>query len=416
MSKLFYSDSGRTVRFLNEELSCRRHAQKRFTLPSNISSGGTLYIYCQSHPGCRLPLNICVNGNSFTFEPGDIGFMHWFSLPLKAENLCVGANIIELWSEDIAMDGWILGIDGTVKNKNSKLSLDRGKNWQNDFMTIHHCLRGEYIIRLRLNDLNLNDPAPPEIIWPDPDSLIFKELIKAIPGEIQKIKDQWEKALALSSWTTTQWDYRNSNQGVEYAPWDPLTILSWGKNAYGQEKKDPVTMCVHYGIVFASAAMALGIPARLICCTDEFNSNAGHFVSEVWIGKWRKWCQVDANSDLTYVNNGIPMSVGELYEKGTFLKKLAVKGTGFAHHSEYMRRFVEESLLTGKSFKFWAVWLRNDFCENPKVRLPSHGVGCYAETEWVWAKPAKGELHGMFPYHLEQNLLKKEPPEKWRNI
>jgi hypothetical protein len=410
MSKLYYSDSGRTVRFLNEELSSQRHARKRFVLPNRSSCKGALYIYCCCRSGCDYSLKVNVNGHGFVIEPDGIGFMHWVSLPLEAAHLGLGNNIVELWSDNIAMDGWMLGVDGCVPNLCSELSLDGGGSWRNKFMGIHHCLQGEYVIRLRFEDETLCDSAPPEMIWPDVNSSVFKALTGLIPLAIQNIEDQWEKMRMLASWVSGQFPYRNLDQGVEYAPWDPLTILSWGKHERGQTEKVPVTMCVHYGVFFCAAAMALGVPARNVCCTNDLNGSTGHFISEVWIEKWRKWCQVDANCDLIYVKDNIPLSVAELFKEGLALKELAVEGESFVQQPEYVHRFVDECLLTGRSFRFWAVWLHNDYCEHPKYRPPSHGVGAYAETDWIWAQSAEGAPPGMFPYSMDQDMLQKMPP------
>ena len=278
-------------------------------LPERVSSGGVLYVYAHQRPDCRTPLRVAVNGRSFEVEPDGPAYFHWVTIPLEADDLRGGPNTIELWADNAAMDGWVLGLEGNVHAADSALSIDGGRSWRNECMGVWHDRRGEYVVRLRLADDSLRDPPGPDPIWEDPDCPLLEEIRNVIPRRIRSVGDPWERARALCSWVSQQWVYRNNAGGIEYAPWDPLTILSWGKSARGQELNNPVVMCVHYGVVFAVAALALGIPARNVCTNDSMSGENGHFVSEVWIEEWRKWCQVDANCDLIYVRDGVPFLV-----------------------------------------------------------------------------------------------------------
>jgi len=397
------------VHLVNEELSFRRQALKIFSLPAKTACEGTLYIYACNHPGCKIPLQVKLNNHLYKIKPDRVKFLHWFSLPVNSVHLKSGENSVEIWSENTAWDGWTLGIDGTVENRSSRLSFDGGKTWTDKHMSVYHCLSGEYIVRLRLDDPGYADPGMPRFVGEQPTCPLFEELHRIIPSRIKKITDPWEKALELSSWVSEQWDYVNNFNGIEYAPWDPLTILSWGKNKYGHSRENPIVMCVHYAIVYCSAAMALGIPARNLCVTDELDDGAGHFTCEVWIDKWQKWCQVDANCDLAYLEKEIPLSVAEIWPKRDKLASLARKGSGFIKQSVGVRDYALKHFITGTSFKYWAVWPRNDYYAHPECSPPAHGVADYAETDWLWAKPGKETDLGMFPYRIEADLLKAAP-------
>jgi len=415
VSRLFYSESGRIVRFLNEELSSRRRARKVLHLPQDVRSGGTLYVYAHPHKGCARPLKLTFNGHPFEIAPDGLQGFHWLALPLKREHVRPGPNTVELWCEGVAMDGWVLGLESNVRAADSALSLDGGATWQNERMGVLSCLRGEYVLRLRLDDGALEDPPPPAPVWEAPNYPLLLELRACVPPKVQSVSDTWQKARALSSWVSSQGRYRNTSNGIEYAPWDPFTILSWGKRQRGQEMSAPVVMCVHYGIVFVSAALSLGIPARNVCSTNAINGILGHFVSEVWVEKWQKWCQVDADCDIVYVMDGVPLCVSELHQAGARLPTLAQKGPGFRRQPAFVRELADQHFVTGDSFALWAIWPRNDYLSHPELTPTMHGAGSYHETEWLWARTASAATLGMFPYCLPPEQLQAPPPQQWRD-
>lgn len=421
MSPLFFNDAGRTLRFLNESLSTRRHARKLFRLPRAAVAGGTLYLYVHSHPGHRAPLRVSVNGRRHTLPPTARHFPYWGAVPIKRGVLKAGLNTIELWSDNTALDGWTLGLESNPHARSSASSLDGGRTWRNDRMGLHLNVRGEYVIRLRLADPALSDPPPPAFVWEDPRHPAFADLRAIIPASVRREPDPWQRARRLSTWACGQWTYRNSAAGTEYAPWDPLTIRAWGRTEYAQESVNPIVMCVHFGVFYSLAALAVGIPARMLCCTNALGGMHGHFISEVWMERWQKWCQVDANCDLIYVKNGVPLSVAELYPARRELPRLAVRGPGFARQIPPVIAYAERYFMNGHSFAVWAVWPRNDFFSRPELTPTVHGASAYGEPAWIWAQtPERGRPgllgdFGMFPYHAPPGRLQAAPTGAWRH-
>jgi len=414
MSKLIYTETGRTIYIANEELSSRIHVRKLLQLPGEAKLGGTLYIYAAPHPGCELPLEVAVNGRRSTIGAGHSRYLHWHKLPLDATALRIGENVIELWCEALAMDGWTLGLEGGHTSPGSSLSIDGGQTWQSDHMGLYHRMSGEYVVRLRLNDPSLCDEGPPERSWEDRNCVMSEELRRLIPQEVQETDDAWERSRSLASWVAQQWTYRNTSTGIDYAPWDALTILSWGKQSHGHAMPRPVVMCVHYGVVFTSAALAIGIPSRNICSTSDLNRGCGHFISEVWIEKWDKWCAIDPTADLVYVKDGVPLSSAELYPNRDQLHALAVRGTGFEQLTVDPRIGLDEAVQRPETYTYWSVWPRNDYLSHPELTPPSHGATAYVESDWLWHQPDDGYDLGMFPHVLDLDRLQEPPPDEWR--
>ncbi|MBI3986666.1 MAG: hypothetical protein HY343_07095, partial [Lentisphaerae bacterium] len=257
MSKLFYTETGRTIHCANEELTGRRHARKVLKLPAEVASDARLYFLAASRPDCTMPLRVTVNGHPFEVAPDGKTWVHWYILKLRREMLKPGDNTIDFWCDAWAQDSWMLGLESGHPKPRSFLSFDGGKTWQNRHMGVLIRMPGEYVVRLRLDDPKRRDPAPPAFIWEDRNCEYFDKIRELIPAGIKAIADPWEKTRALVSWTIVQWRYRNVlTGGVDYAPWDLPTIISWGSKSFGHWHKDPVVMCVHYAIVTTTAALA----------------------------------------------------------------------------------------------------------------------------------------------------------------
>ena len=89
--------------------------------------------------------------------------------------------------------------------------------------------------------------------------------------------------------------------------------------------------------------------------TEAVNSFNGHFVAEVWFDHLR-WIVVDPNTDALFIENGIPMSMGEIQAVGKDLKTHIEYGQGtefqrtFPHIVEFMENLEKEFVFsTGAS-------------------------------------------------------------------
>ena len=421
MSKLFYSETGRVMHLVCEELSKRRHVRKVLRLPARVTTGGTLYLLGKARPGCVLPLRVRVNGRDFAVPPCEPPsyYWNWYALPLAADELRGGENVVELWSDNAAMDGWMLAISGSVENPASALSLDGGQHWQNERMSVQHCVRGEYIVRLRLDDPALADPAPPAMRWETPDHPQLAELRALVPEDIRAITAPWTRARALCSWVSRQftcsWGDQLPYEHAEYCPWDALTILSWRQANYGEFQSNPIAFCVHYGFTLASFALALGMPARCVCCTGSLlEHKGGHFVSEVWLEEWHKWCCLDPIFDIAFVSGDIPWSYQEIATSTqAALLPYIDRGPGYAWHQAARHNNYEHHAISD-TFALRAIWPRTDFFSHPELTPPSHGASYYAETDWLWIGDGQHDELGMFPCRISPSVVNAPPPTEWR--
>jgi transglutaminase superfamily protein len=398
MSTLYHTETGLVLPGLGEELTTRRRARKEMVLPAT-SGPGRLFVMAQSYSGNGRPLRISVNGYELEpVDPAGTGYL-WYEAVVPANALIVGANRFEFWADADAMDAWSLGIEYGHQSSTSYLSTDAGTSWDSERIGHLYVGTGEYVVRLRLEEGR--DPDPPIFVAGLPDDARAVELRRLLPPDVTASGDTLARLRALATWTSTGWKYRKD--GVQYAPWDPLTILSWGKAGSGHDGREPIVFCVHYAVTFVAACVAMGIAARPAVFTEEVNGLNGHFAAEVWLEDAGRWILVDPNEDALFFDGDQPMTVEEVRAAGSDLKRHVQWGRGHAYQSRSpaMRRWIRDAMLTGACFRHRAVWPRSDFLARPERTPPSHGHTVYSELDLVWEASDLDDGLAMFRYFAE---------------
>ncbi len=406
MSGLYYTETGFVLPTLGEELTTRRRARKEMALPAT-DGPGRLFVLARSYAGNGRPLRITVNGRELEpIRPAGANYL-WYEVVVPANALLVGSNRFEFWAEADAMDAWSLGIEYGHYPSASHLSTDGGVTWNSDRIGHLHVGAGEYLVRLRLEEGR--DPDPPTFIAGLPDDPGAVQLRRLLPPDVVASGDTLTRVRALATWTSTGWRYRD--KGVQYAPWDPLTIVSWGKAGSGHDGREPFLVCVHYAVTFVAACVAIGIPARPAVLTEEVNGHNGHFVAEVWLEDVSRWIVVDPNLDALFFDGGRPMSVEEVRGAGSDLQRHVRWGPGHAYQNcvPTMRRWIRDVLLPGACFRHRAVWPRSDFLTRPELAPPSHGHTAYSELDLVWEAADLDHGFAMFRYFAEPAWFLAQP-------
>jgi transglutaminase-like putative cysteine protease len=407
MSQLYLTEAGFVVPTLGEELSRRRRARKVLDLPPT-EAPGRLFILADSHPGSSRPMRVAVNGTELAPLPSASAGYRWYEIAVPDRLLRVGGNTFELWTDAEAMDAWALAVEHGRPSGGSAVSLDAGATWSGDRIGHLNTGPGEYVVRLRLAEGS--DPEPPPFTAGsahDDGSDALRALLPAVvlaPGETLA------RVRALATWTATAWRYRNDLEATQYAPWDPLTCLSWGKTELGHYGQPPVVMCVHYAVTFVAACVALGIPARAAVLVDHASGKSGHFVAEVWLANAGRWVMVDPNLDAMFFDGERPMTIDEIRASGDLPGRVRWgAGTAFQLERPAMRTWVRDTYLTGICFRHRAVWPRSDFLARPDETPPGHGCTAYSEADLVWMAPDVERGFAMFRYFAESAWF-AEPP------
>lgn len=408
MSRLYYTEEGRVLPSLCEELTTHRRARKVFRLPST-SAPGRLFVLARAHAGCTSPLRMAVNGSEMeAILPVTPGRYRWHEVAIDRANLVQGDNAFELWTDSTAMDAWSLAIEPGHGEPNSFLSDDGGHSWRNIRMAYLNAVRGEYVVRIRLDEGE--DPVPPAVVWEDPDDPRVAALLDVLPSDVQDGGEILGRVRALSSFLASSWEHTNSQRAAQYAPWDAATILAWGAERAGHNGKRPIVMCVHYAAAFVSCAQAVGIPARCAVLTAP-NGRDGHFVAEVWLEAHGKWAVVDPNADALFVSDDVPMSMGEIQAAGTNLREKIQWGSGTEYQRTFphMVTFIQDNMERGVCFAHRSVWYRSDLLSRPEFSPPGHGSLTYCETGLIWEERDRDRGFGMFPFFGDRAYFDSPP-------
>lgn len=412
MSKLYTNETGRVIPTLCEEVTRFRRVKTSLKLPAELSDG-VLYLLGRPYRSEKHPLHIHINGrNLSTIDSGDVAWYKWYSVSVPQKLMRAGANTVELWSGTTAMDGWSIAIEPGHSRHKSQLSDDGGLHWRTNRMGYLNAVRGEYVLRLRLD--TGRDPRPPAMIWEDMGNPRVEALRGALPARVKRPGTQMERVRALSTWFALQWEHTGSGRATQYAPWDTETILSWGRAKLGHNNQRPIVMCVHYAVAFVSACQALGLSARCAVLMNEANGTGGHFVAEVWFPEYRKWVMVDPNCDAIFFKDDTPLSLIEIRQLGNDLTPYVSWGKGavFQRTFPHMAEFIRDNLLKGLCFTHRSVWLRTDFLSHPECTPPGHGSVSYCETDLVWESDDLTAGFGMFRYFAPQSYFDRPPPDR----
>jgi transglutaminase superfamily protein len=398
MTKLYWTESGRVVPTLCEELTTYRRARKIMDLPPTRLPA-QVFILARAYPNTGSVLRVTVNGHGLPpIGAAEPPIYRWYSLDVPSELLVNGSNIFELWTEASAMNAWSLALENGHRDPRSFVSLDQGHTWRQEGLGYLGVSRGEYVVRIRLAEGQDEPPEP--VAVEEPGHFRLASLGQLIPPAVSSAPTALERVRALTAWVATSWEYRHSGDASLYAPWDPETIIAWGQSKRGHDGRLPIVMCVHYGVTMLAACQAVGLEARLAVFIDAIDGVAGHFLTEVWLPELNKWVLVDPNLDVIFSRDQTPLSVAELRQVGPDLAPFIVAGPGYEYQSQRlaMVEWIRDIYMPARWLAHRAVWSRADLLSRPELSPPGHGSTAYCETELIWEAKDLAQGFGMFPY------------------
>lgn len=399
MSKLYYTESGHSMPNLAEELTTFRRARKVLALPQT-SLPAMLYFVARAHEESKRPLRVSVNGTQLPPAVPQGAWHTWYEIPLDPAILRGGDNSFEFWTDSTAMNSWALALEAGYSEPNSFVSDDSGRSWRNHHMAYLNVVRAEYLVRVRLAEGE--DPAPPSMVFNDPDDPRLDSLRAIMPSRaLDERLPALDRLRAIGTWLASSWEHTPAGPelGVVNTPWDPETVLAWAPRQCGHNGLRPTANCIFYGVAFANAAQAIGVPARCAIFAGKPGRADGHFTAEYWSEEHRKWAMVDPNFDDFFIRDGVPLSVRELQELGPDLEGVTVRGPGAESQRTNPRvhRWFDSHERRARSLEFRMVWHRADQLTRPEFSPPAHGAGgAYTETGIVWEERDK-DTWGMFP-------------------
>ncbi len=126
----------------------------------------------------------------------------------------------------------------------------------------------------------------------------------SIDSVVEGAKDDLDKLVRLTRWTSQQWEHDSSHMASKS---DPLTILREAK-AGGR------FICQNYAVALAGVARVYGFHSRLLGLLpkDVETRSEAHSVVEVWLPEFEKWVIADAQYGIVPDVLGVPLNALEL--------------------------------------------------------------------------------------------------------
>ena len=117
-------------------------------------------------------------------------------------------------------------------------------------------------------------------------------------------RTQFEQIIQLRDWVSSQWPL---GAPTPYPPWNAMTVLDWIREGRTGGH------CGQYSQVFLQSLASLGFTARYVEVGQRDNPYA-HFVTEVWSNDFDKWVVMDADYNMYFERDGLPMSALEIHD------------------------------------------------------------------------------------------------------
>ncbi len=152
---------------------------------------------------------------------------------------------------------------------------------------------------------------------PQLDQLAAREHLRDVAPPAGR---QFDRILQVKEWVNAQWPVGTPDP---YPPWNAMIILDWIRSGRTGG------FCGQYSQVLLQSLAALGFNARYVEIGAADNPYA-HYVTEVWSNDFDKWVMMDADYNLHFERDGVPMSALEIHDallEGTLDGARPVAGT-----------------------------------------------------------------------------------------
>ena len=405
MSHVIFQDTSQFIAEDAQNIGGRTLARKHLKIKSLAKiKSCTLFVLAAS-TSSKAPLQIRVNNRQMgAIEPvaARIGRFFWYAVPVKRSLLKTGVNRIALECPDGL---WQLALTGTENRSQSYRSDDGGRTWLNRQLGRYHAVKGEYVIRLRVEDGSA--ARFPRFVYEKSNCPELKMLRDALPASLKTSKDTWTAAKKLSSYIARSLRYYNALDSGGYAPWNYFEIMhDNARNIKARKANKPIpsiVMCVHFTVAFVQAATALGMRCRCIVSTQGMGTGNGHFFPEVYLSETDTWAVIDPTIDGYFVDDdGRPMSVMAIHANRNHLKKALRLGPAAKCLGERQTKFIVNSVKNGSTYANISYWRRNDFFGAPQFCPTYHGAVIYYEPDLVWIA-GDDPLIGAFVYDYRED-------------
>ncbi len=126
--------------------------------------------------------------------------------------------------------------------------------------------------------------------------------------------NDFEAAVLLRNWTRSRFRRRDYHPKTDN--FDALAVLDNRLRNNDNEAFDPdrhIDPCYFFPFLFSQVAVSMGYQARIV--QISFSGYGGHGMAEIWSDHYQKWIAVDAELNLHYEKDGVPLNLLEIHNE-----------------------------------------------------------------------------------------------------
>jgi hypothetical protein len=184
---------------------------------------------------------------------------------------------------------------------------------------------------------------------------------------LEKGKDEFERQLILKNWVNKVLPHGKPDK--DYSQLSSLEILT-------DAKKGKKFWCTQFTLLFIQAASSMGFYSRKLGVdTKDIKKDMHHGVADIWSRKFNKWYVVDAQHNLHYEKNGVPLNAFEIRKEYLLNKAREVIGVVGNYEEKLNYKPGKRGYNTPSNYFWFFVGLRNNFFSKP---------GIYSLDAFLW--------------------------------
>jgi len=188
---------------------------------------------------------------------------------------------------------------------------------------------------------------------------------------IEAAKNEFEAMILLRNWTRSQ--FRRNDYQPFMEDFNALEILrknirNKNNDPYMPNQYNP---CYFFPLFYSQILLSMGYQARLVRISHLSDRGYdGHGMTEVWSNQFRKWITMDADLNLHYEKDGIPLNLlevhNERYKKGLSNVKI-IRGIQTSGDFQYEKEINVEDMIEYHSY-IQILDMRNNWMTNHYFR------------------------------------------------
>lgn len=195
-----------------------------------------------------------------------------------------------------------------------------------------------------------------------------------LDGVVAPARNEFEAMVLLRGWARSQ--FKRSDYQPKMVNFDALSVLR--RNTRNKDNKecrpDQYRPCHFFPLFYSQISLSMGYQVRptqiAFSTTGKLRKDFPHGTTEVWSNQFKKWVTMDADLNLHYEKDGVPLNLLEVhnarYEKNPSEIKI-IRGTQTSGDLEWKKKIEIKDMIKYHSY-FKITDMRNDWMTNHYFR------------------------------------------------